>query len=96
MKLEEIIDYPQDWPRHAEQLMTNFDHEVDEKVATEMKEAQIVADYPGWNFHATCWWDGARGTWMAAVRCYRRLMATYAAETPKQLMDEISGAFGHD
>jgi hypothetical protein len=96
VKLEETIDYPQEWPRLGDSLMTNLDHEVDEKVAAELKQVQAVANYPGWNFHATCWWDGARGMYLAAVRCYRSLRGTYAAATPKELMDEISGVFGHD
>ena len=76
--------------------MSNFDHEIDEKVAEELKTVQATADYPGWEFHATCWWDGARGMYLAAVRRYWSLCATYAAPTPKELMDEVSGDFGYE
>jgi hypothetical protein len=95
MKLDEAIDSPQDWPRLGDSLMSNFDHEVDEKIAAELRAVQAVANYPGWDFHATCWWDGARGMYMAAVRRYRSLRATFAAPTPRELMEEISAEFGH-
>lgn len=96
MKLEQTMDYPHDWPELDDSLMSNFDHEVDEKVAQELKTVRATAGYPGWDFNAKCWYDGATGLYMAAVRTYRQLRATFAAPTPKELMEEISAEFGYD
>jgi len=94
-KLSEVIDYPRDWPE-LDTLMSNFDHEVDESVAAQLKEVKAVAKYPGWEFSATCWWDGERGQYLAAVRRYCSLRATYAAATPQGLMRLICEDYGND
>ena len=94
VRLEAIEDYPHDWPYASDNLMSNFDHEIDQTVAEELKRDKLIAEYPGWEFHATCWWDGARGKYLAAVRRYHALVATYAAGTPKELMDAICEDFG--
>lgn len=96
MRLEETIDFPQDWPHLDDNLMSNCDHAIDERIAAELKKVKAVAGYPGWNFHATCWWDGARGMYMAAVRRYHILQATFAAESPKDLMNDVSSEFGYE
>lgn len=95
MRLTETIDSP-DWPFTSDDLMSNFDGIIDEKVAAELKEQEVLAAYPGWNFHAQCWFDRQTGKYMAAVRRYHSLIATFAADTPAELRDVISGEFGHD
>jgi hypothetical protein len=95
-RLPDLIDYPRDWPKLPDNLMSNFDHQINETVAKELKTVQATARYPGWGFHATCWWDGSRGRYLAAVRRFSYLVATYAAETPRQLMDMVCEDHGND
>jgi hypothetical protein len=94
MRLPEAIEAPHGWPESDENLMSNFDHEVNEVVAARMREAHLVARYPAWDFNACCWFS--EGKYYAAVRVYRVLRATFAAETPQLLMNEVSIEFGWD
>jgi hypothetical protein len=94
--LPELIDYPHDWPELGENLMSNFDHEVNEDVADKLRTTQAVAVYPGWEFNAKCWWDGQNARYLAAVRRYGTLRGTYAAPTPQDLMRAISMEYGPD
>jgi len=90
----ELADYPHDWPDAGDNLMSNFDGEVDQKIAARMKVEHVTANYPGWNFNAQCWFEG--GKFKAAVRCYSAHVATYAADTPEELRDEISAEYGSE
>ena len=75
-RLPELIDYPAGWPK-LDDLMSNFDHEINQSVAEELKTVQATADYPGWEFFATCWWDGARGV-LGRLVTFERLHAEHA------------------
>jgi len=83
-----------DWPVLDDSLMSNFDHEVDEDVAAKLQSGQFLAEYPGWNFHATCWF--ADGQFHARVMQYCAVRGIYSSGTPKELMDAISSEFGYD
>lgn len=85
--------FPEDWEDVGESLMSNFDREVDETVAAKLKEGPYVADYPGWDFHAVCWFKD--GLYHARVKCYQVVRGFYSAATPAELMEVISEEYGY-
>jgi hypothetical protein len=90
--MSELEDYP-NWPE-IDNLMSNFDREVDQDVAQRLQTEQVIANYPGWNFNAYCWFKD--GLFYAAVRRYGTHVATISAETPAELMENVSNEFGWD
>lgn len=87
-----LLDDPEDWG--SKHLMSNFDHEVDQDVAQELRNNQAMAKYAGWNFNADCWF--ADGQFHAAVHVYGVHRATVSADTPEALMELVSNTFGWD
>lgn len=85
--------YP-DWPDAGDSLMSNFDGEVDEAIAAKLRSGQFTAGYPGWNFHARCWF--ADGQYHARVKVYCSVRGYYSADTPKELMRAISERYGYE
>lgn len=91
-----------DWPfiQHPDHgifggvLMSNCDHSVNAAVAERMKSEQVLAKYPGWNFHAVCWY--ADGLYHAEVSVLGVHRTTVSAFTPEDVMREVSSAFGQD
>ena len=90
-----------DWPVLKEEgtwtgknLMSNFDHQVDDVVAQQLRDEQVMAVYPGWDFNALCWFADDR--FHAAVYRYHVRRAIISASTPKKLMKAVCKAFGRD
>lgn len=75
-------------------LMSNSDHEVDQAVAQQLHDEQVLAEYSGWNFHAICWFDD--GQFYAEVCSHHIHRATLSAPTPEELMEKVSNDFGSD
>lgn len=80
-----------DWPE-IDELMSNFDGEVDEAVAERLKVEEVLAAYPGWEFHARCWYED--GQYHAEVRRYHAVVAILSAPTPAELRREVSADWG--
>ena len=74
-------------------ICSNFDHEINQQIVGEVRQGKI-ADYPGWNFHATVWF--ADGQFHAKIMQYLVHVATLSAETFPELKDEICNEFGND
>lgn len=90
-----------DWPwideideNCSDVLMSNCDRKIDQEVAQKLKEHQAVADYTGWNFCCTCWYED--GKYYAAVYRHGVHRNTFDAETPEQLMELVSNRYGWD
>lgn len=82
------------WPMLDADLMSNFDHTVDSQVAQQLRSGPVMAKYPGWNFHATCWY--AEGMFHAAVYRHHAYADTISAATPESLMQAVSEEYGHN
>ncbi len=89
--MTDLLEVP-DWPMIHEDLMSNFDHEVDAEVAQRLRTEQVLAPYPGWDFHADCWF--ADDQFHAAVFVYHVHRATLSADTPQELMELVSNEYG--
>lgn len=91
--MTDLLQVP-DWPMLDDDLMSNFDYEVDQGVARQLRDGEVMAKYAGWNFNADCWF--ADGLFHAAVYRYHALAATMSAATPEELMTLVSDEFGWD
>jgi hypothetical protein len=89
--MSELLKFP-DWPELDDNLMSNFDHEVDQTVAQLLRNGRVWAGYPGWNFFAHCWF--ADDQFHAAVLVYHEHRSTISAETPEELMKAVSDTYG--
>lgn len=83
-----------DWPMLDDELMSNFDREVNAGIADQLRSRDVMARYAGSNFSADCWF--ADGQFHAAVHRYHAHVATMSAETPEELMDLVSDEYGWD
>ena len=83
-----------DWEHTDENLMSNFDHEVNQETAQVLKGGPFAAPYTAWNFYAMCWF--ADEQFHAEVSQYHAHMDTLSADTPEELMEKCSDRFGED
>ena len=87
-------------PKHfeycGETVMSNFDHCIDEKVATEIKGKDLSAQYSGWNFCGYCWWHKQSSKWCCEVWTYGSYQKTFNADTLEEIMSDVSVEYGSD
>lgn len=84
-------------PADAEDLddvMSNFDHDIDEAVAAKLVTGNYVAGYPAWDFHGTVWFQD--GVFKCQVKRYLAHVATIEAPTLRELMSECCRRYGAD
>ena len=75
-------------------LMSNFDHIVNKDIEKILIENNnIKANYPGWEFHGTCWYH--ENMFYCRVMRYGSVVGYYNAETPEELMEEVSSIYGY-
>ena len=79
-------------PRCRDDVMSNFDHQIDEAVATRIKESGEWSAYAGWNFHGRVWWTGEK--WACEVWCYHEAQEVVTAPSLEELMEGVSSQYG--
>lgn len=94
MKLAEEKLPPADRPYESDTLMSNFDHEVDSDVRTKVRDEGFMANYPAMAFHATVWFE--EGQFYAHVMRFHVYQGTWVADTPEELMEELSALYGNN
>jgi hypothetical protein len=77
-----------------EDLMSNFDHAVNKEIEKLLIENNMKADYPGREFHGTCWYH-ENGFYCRVMR-YGSVVGYYKADTPEELMEEVSSIYGYN
>ncbi len=82
---------PEGW-EEIYQVMSNFDHEIDAKIAERLKSGNLFSSYPGWNFYATVWWSD--GNYHAEVKCYCIHQTTLVSDSLQEIMNEASTRWG--
>jgi len=88
------IRIPQDYEEYSEDVMSNFDHEIDEVVAKHIKNKKLFASYPGWNFYGKVWYKHKQ--WNCEVWTYKSYNTTFIADTLREIMDNVSWEYGHE
>ena len=93
MKYETI---PKSYVEYPDSIMSNCDHEIENEVVDILKREKRWASYPGWNFWGGVWWNRKRKKWACMVKCYREHVNTIYADSPEELMKEVSDEYGYD
>lgn len=87
---------PKTFKYYGQDVMSNFDHEIDEAVEKAIKGKSYFADYPGWNFHSTVWWDKEVKKWCCEVMRYHIHVETVEADTLQEIMNVVSNKYGYE
>ncbi len=75
-----------------ENVMSNFDHEIDREVESKLRKGGFYAYYSAWDFHAEVWFDDSKFKCM--VRQHHSHVDTLEAETLEEIMKEACTKFG--
>lgn len=84
---------PDDYEEIGDTIMSNFDHRIERDIETMIKDKPIAADYSGWSFHGTVWFDGK---WNCEVWCYQSYQTTYSCDDLETLMEEVCEDYGNE
>ena len=85
---------PDNYTEHAEAIMSNLDHSIEEDIAEEIKGKELYAQYSGWHFCGYVWWQDDK--WCCEVWRYNSHVATFESDTLEEIMQEVSMEYGHD
>jgi hypothetical protein len=77
-----------------DEVMSNFDHSIDQKVAEYIKDKEIWAGYSGMHFYGKVWW--AENQWHCEVRQYKQHVNTISCETLRAIMSECCSEYGSE
>ena len=78
----------------SESVMSNFDHSIQEHVATAIKDQPLYSAYVGWNFCGKVWWQDDQ--WHCEIWTYGSYRQTISGDTLQEIMDEVSSEYGQD
>ena len=78
----------------GDDIMSNFDGEIQNDVAEKIKNEKLFSSYPGWNFHGTVWHED--GSWHCEVWVYGSTHRTISKETLPEIMDSVCADYGRD
>lgn len=87
---------PADYEYYGKSVMSNLDHEINRDIEMVIKNDKYFADYSGWNFHGTVWWDKTSQEWKCEVRCYHQHKETVSGKTLEDIMEIVSKKYGSD
>ena len=85
--------FPENYER-IEEVMSNYNHEIDRDVEEQLKSGEYCSAYPAWNFHGIVWFDS--GLWKCMIEQYRVHIETIVAESLEEIMEEASLKYGDD
>jgi hypothetical protein len=75
-------------------VYSNFDHELDFKVATQLivESGEAYSQHAAWNFCGHIWHDGTQ--WVEEVWVYKSLVETLRNDDLRALIDEVNFNYG--
>jgi hypothetical protein len=85
---------PSGFTDSGDEIMSNFDHKIDQEVVTKIKGNPLWAGYPGWSFYGKVWWSNEQ--WHCDVFVYGSLSKTISEDTLEEIMSGVSSEFGQD
>lgn len=98
-----MIEAPR-WPFHddnglfgftsTEPLVRNYDGVISQEVEQALIDGDVLAVYPGWNFHGVCW--HADGIAYCEVSRYHQHVMTVAATTFAEVVKVVQEKYGHE
>lgn len=76
-----------------DEVMSNFDHEINNEVADELKKGEGVSRYSGWEFNSIVWYDKKDKTFKSDVWRYHSLV-DHIDGTLEEIMQNTSDEYG--
>jgi len=96
MAVERITEEPQpDW-WNAGVLMTNYDMSIEPEAEKLLKRQQTCGEYTAWNFLGNVWFDQKMEKYKVSIYRHHSLVATYAGDSLRELMVQVSEDWGYD
>lgn len=94
--MEELKKKPDHYAETDDSVMSNFDNEIDYKIGEQLKSEELYSQYAGWNFCGYVWWDKKDDVYRCEVWQYRCHVSTFEGDTLKEIMEDVSLAYGYD
>ena len=91
MTAQQPLRIPKDYVQIRE-VMTTFDNSIDYSVAAQPQNGKFYAQYSGWNFCGSVWWN--EGRWACEVWVYLAYVKTVIDETLEGIMQQVSDTNG--
>jgi hypothetical protein len=73
-------------------VMSNFDHLIEDGAEDKLKNNYVYGGYPGWDFHGWVWHE--QDKFHCEVSVYGTIQQIISADTLKELMAEVSLQYG--
>lgn len=83
------------WEVIDQEVMSNFDHEINIEIAEYLKRDDVIAYYSAWGFSGLVWFDKKDQVYKCRVSRYHNPVAGYSG-TLQQIMEAASGDYGSD
>lgn len=87
-----LIRPPTLWPVLDTELISNFDHILNQQVRSRVTAGGCVAMHPAWNFFGVIWC--ADGRWFEMVKSYRVHVVTVEAPSLEAQLEAVNNEFG--
>jgi len=95
MPIETVPRLPESFTEYnGDTLMSNYDREINETTAADIKGKELFSRYAEWYFNGKVWW--ADNQWNCEVWQYRHFMETISAATLTEIMENVSETYGYD
>lgn len=85
---------PADFTEYPDAIMSNFDREIDYKVAEQIKSKPFFSQYSAWNFCGYVWWQNEK--WHCEIWTHHAIRETISADTLPEIMNEACSKYGDD
>ncbi len=89
-----MITIPKNFKPLQECVMSNFDHSIDREIEKRLKNENVYAYYPGWNFCGDVWYDEENKMWNCLVWQFHIHIETIEAETLERIMEVCCERYG--
>ena len=83
------------YDEEIEEIMSNFDHQIEEDIAQELKERPCFSRYAGWSFNGKVWYDRSKEIYRCEIWQYHSYMGTLSG-TLQEIMNQASDEYGSD
>lgn len=88
------IMVPKDFLEYdGDEIMSNYDGLVMEETVSAIKGNKFYSHYSGWHFNGKVWFQDNR--WHCEVWQYHSHMETISANSPQELMTNVSDKYGY-
>lgn len=74
-------------------VMSNFDRQIEKDIEKELKETLSYAGYAAWDFHGDVWYED--GKFYCEIWRYHCHVNTLEADTLEEIMEEASEKYGY-